>query len=108
MIVSTKQYMMAIASAVVLALGLYGCGGGGGGPVTDGGGMPTPVTVDLTGVTAGYTADAGTVTIEAGQSADHGDISFSCAAGGRDCAVTVAVDANGDITATSTGARSPR
>ena len=63
----------------------------------------TPMSVNLASVTAGFMADAGTVTIAAGQSADHGDIAFSCAAGGRDCAVTVAVDANGDITATSTG-----
>ena len=36
MTVSTKKYMMALASAAVLALGLYGCGGGGGsGPMTD-------------------------------------------------------------------------
>ena len=63
----------------------------------------TPMSVDLAGVTAGFMADAGTVTIAAGQSADHGDIAFSCAGGGRDCEVMVVVDTNGAITATSTG-----
>ena len=63
----------------------------------------TPMSVDLAGVTSGFMAGAGTVTIEAGQSEVHGDVSFTCGAGGRDCEVTVAVDANDDITATSTG-----
>ena len=37
MTVSTKKYVMALASTAVLALGLYGCGGGGGdGPMTGG------------------------------------------------------------------------
>ena len=63
----------------------------------------TPVAVDLASVTAGFMAGAGTVAIMAGQSVDHGDIAFNCAAGGADCQVMVMVDANGAITATSTG-----
>ena len=36
-------------------------------------------------------------------SADHGDISFACAADGDACMVTVMVDDDGNVTATSTG-----
>ena len=101
MTVTSKKYLTAIAATAVLALGLYGCGGGGGsGPVT---GEPQPMPVDLASVTAGFMAGAGTVQVPAGQSIDHGDIAFSCAAGGADCEVMVMVDANGGITATSTG-----
>ncbi len=99
------NYATGLAAALVLALGLYGCGGGGSSGGTDGGGttMPQPEAVDLSNVTPGFMAGSGTVTVAAGQSEDHGDISFACAAGGRDCEVTVMVDASGDITATSTG-----
>ena len=104
MIVSTKKYMTALASAAVLTLGLYGCGGGGGGgPVTDADGMTTPVAVDLSSVTAGFMAGAGTVQVAAGQSVVHGDVEFSCAAGGADCEVVVEIGADGTVTATSTG-----
>ena len=103
MTASSKRYLTAFVATAVLALGLYGCGGGGGdGPVT----MPPPEMpedVDLSSVTAGFTAGAGNVQVAAGQSAIHGDVEFSCAAGGADCAVVVEVDANGAITATSTG-----
>ena len=61
--------------------------------------MP-PATVSLAGVTAGYTALVPTThTIKAGESANNGDVEFSCAAGGGDCTVTVAADG----TVTSTG-----
>ena len=113
MTVFGKRYLAAFAATAVLALGLYGCGGGGGGgPTTGGMDMmpepdpdpdPMPTAVSLAAVTAGFMASAGTVTITAGQSVDHGDIAFSCAAGGADCSVEVEVDANGAITATSTG-----
>ena len=99
---SPTKYATALAAALVLALGLYGCGGGG----TDGGGttMPQPKDVDLlSNVTPGFTAGSGTVTVAAGQSVVHGDIEFNCAAGGPDCEVTVTVANDGTITATSTG-----
>ena len=115
MTVSTKRYLTAFAATAVLGLGLYGCGGGGGGPVADGDGMmpgdgdgltpgdgdgtTTPMTVDLSSVAPGFMAEAGTVTIEAGQSEDHGDVAFACAAGDDDCTVTIASDG----TVTSTG-----
>ena len=62
-----------------------------------------PEDVDLSSLTPGYMAEAGTVQVTAGQSVVHGDIEFTCAVGSYDCAVVVGVDANGDITATSTG-----
>ena len=61
----------------------------------------TPMAIDLAPVTAGFMAGAGTVQVAAGQSVDHGDIEFTCAAGGADCEVMVMMDANGGITATS-------
>ena len=63
----------------------------------------TPMAVDLAPVTAGFMAQAGTVTITAGQSAIHGDVEFTCAGGGDDCGVTVEVGADGTVSATSTG-----
>ena len=108
MTVSTKKkYLTAFAATAVLALGLYGCGGGGGdGPMTmppDDGGGTMPEDVDLANVTSGFMAGAGTVQVAAGQSAVHGDVEFTCAAGGADCEVMVEVGADGGITATSTG-----
>ena len=95
-----KKKSLLLAAAATLVLGLYGCGGGGG-PQT-GGSQPIPEDVDLSSVTTGFVAVAGMVQVAAGQSIDHGDIAFSCAAGGTDCEVVVEVDANGAITATST------
>ena len=107
MIVSARRYLAAIAATAVLALGLYGCGGGGGdGPMTmppDDGGGTIPEDVDLSNVTTDFMAGAGTVQVAVGQSAVHGDVEFTCAAGGADCEVMVEVGADGGITATSTG-----
>ena len=68
----------------------------------DNGGGDTPTDVNLSHITPGFMAAAGTVTIVAGESEVHGDIAFSCAAGGDDCVVMVMVQ-NGEVTATSTG-----
>ena len=103
MAVSAKRFLTVFAATSVLALGLYGCGGGGGeGPMTDGGQM-MPEDVDLTSVTPGYMAGAGIVQVAAGQSVNHGDVEFTCAAGGADCTVTVEVGADGTVSAASTG-----
>ena len=103
MIASAKRYLTVFAATAVLALGLYGCGGGGGeGPMTDGG-LMMPEDVDLSSVTPGYMAGAGTVQVAAGQSVNHGDVEFTCAAGGADCTVSVEVGADGTVSATSTG-----
>ena len=80
-----------------LAGGLTACGG------SDGGSPREPTRVDLSDVSRDFMAGAGTVEVAAGQSADHGDIAFSCAAGGPDCTIEVAVDTNGMVSATSTG-----
>ena len=94
--------MRLTAMLAAAALSVAACSGGGssqtGGPDP----MPpepVPVNVSLAGVTPGYMAlDAGTFDITAGGSTDHGDVTFACAAGGADCAVTVA--AGGTVTAT--------
>ncbi len=95
-----KKYALT-ATIAALALTMSACGGGGG-PVA-GDGQAMPEDVDLSNATAGFVAVAGIVQVAAGESHDHGDIAFSCAAGGSNCTVTVEVDANGAITATSTG-----
>ena len=66
-------------------------------------GPEPPANVDLSRVTPGFMAGAGTVTILASESEDHGDIAFACATGGDDCTVMVTVGSDGTITATSTG-----
>ena len=101
---STYKNLMTVCCAAVLALGLVACGGGGsGGPTTGGGGgggmMPKPVAVDLSGVATDAMRTAGMAEIDAGDSATIGDVTYTCAADGDDCSVTV-VD---DGTATSTG-----
>ena len=70
-----------------------------GGPVMP----PTPVVVDLDGVTDGTTAEDGTLEIEAGMSEDSGNTAFACAADGDDCTVTITVGDDGTVSATSTG-----
>lgn len=105
MIVSTRKYIIALTASAALAVGLYGCGGGGGdGPVNGGGnGAPMPEDVDLSNVTPGFMTQPGNIRLAAGQSLDHGDIAFTCAAGGAACEIVVMEDANGGITATSSG-----
>ena len=104
MTVSTKnKYIVAFAATAVLALGLYGCGGGGGDEAMMMPPIEMPEDVDLTSVTAGFMTVAGTVQVAAGQSVVHGDIEFSCAAGGADCTVEVEVGTDGTPSATSTG-----
>ena len=106
MIASAKRYMTAFAAAALIAVAVSACGGGGGnGPVVNddppiNGPLPN---VDLSRVTPGFMAGAGTVTIMAGESEVHGDIEFSCAAGGDGCEVMVRVGSGGTVTATKTG-----
>ena len=106
---STHKNLMTVCCAAVLAFGLAACGSSSddnGMPAMPAdGGMPdgTMVTVDLTNVTAGTTAEAVILDIEAGMSGESGNTAFACAAGGDDCTVTVTVDDDGTVTATSTG-----
>ena len=65
---------------------------------------PDKKNVDLSDVTVGFLADQiMMLEIDAGESADHGDIRFSCASGGEDCVVMVMVADDGTITAMSSG-----
>ena len=91
---------LTMAAAAAAALALAGCGGGGGGTPPA---PPKPKAVSLTGVTAGYVTTAGEFTIAAGETMDHGDITFSCPAGGADCDVAVTVASDGMATAKSAG-----
>ena len=94
--------MRLIAVLAAAALSVTACSGSG--SSTTGGPdpmppEPVPVNVSLAGVTPGYmTLAADTLDISAGGSTDHGDVTFTCAAGGDGCMVTVAAD--GTVTAT--------
>ncbi len=96
------KHMRLIATIAAAALSVAACSGGG--SSTTGGPdpmpvEPVPVNVSLSGVTPGYMAlAADTLDIPADGSMDHGDVTFTCAAGGEDCEVTVA--AGGTVTAT--------
>ena len=96
----THKNLMTVCCAAVLAFGLAACGSS-----SDDNDMPVvtdgtmPVTVDLTNVTDGTTAEAGTLDIEAGMSGKSGNTAFACAADGDDCTVTVTVDDDGTVTA---------
>ena len=65
--------------------------------------MPMPMQVSLAGVADDATKMIGSVTIEAGMSADIGEVTFSCPAGGDACAVVVTKNDDGTFSATSTG-----
>ena len=60
--------------------------------------MSDPMPVDTSGIHADAMVEAGTFTITAGSSTTRGDVTYSCPAGGDDCAVSVA--ANGSTTST--------
>ena len=92
--------MRLIATLAAAALLVTACSGGGGSSTTPTPPPPMPTDVSLADVTPGYMAlAAGTLDIPAGGSMDHGDVTFTCAAGGDGCMVTVAADG----TATATG-----
>ena len=100
----TRKLAM-VCLAVVFSVLVYGCGGGGsdqaemtpdGTDGTDGMAMTHPVSTEM--VTAGLTIMAGTYTILPGETADAGDATFTCAADGPSCDVTV--DDGGNATST--------
>ena len=94
---SRNMNPITVCCAAVLMLGLAACGSDDDGSAT----MmeaPTPVAVSLSGVEDDAKRTAGTAEIAAGESADTGEVTFTCAAGGDACSVTV--DADGDATAT--------
>ena len=60
--------------------------------------------MDLSPVTPGFEADEeDSIEIDAGESVVHGDIEFSCAAGGEDCTVNLEFDNDGILRGESTG-----
>lgn len=107
MIALAKKYMTVFAAAALVAVAISACGGGDGTPRTtpddNGPTPPPPENVDLSPVSPGFMAEAGTVTVKAGESQVHGDIEFSCPAGGADCTVTLEFDNDGILRGESTG-----
>ena len=100
----TRTYLPVAAIAAVMLVVTACSGGGGGAPSTPPAPTPpAPTPVDLSGVTPGYMVQAGTVEIAAGGTATVGDVTFSCAAGGAACTVTVAAD--GTATYATAGGR---
>ena len=100
----TRKLAM-VCLAVVFSVLAYGCGGGGSDQAetpdgTDGtDGMVMTHPVDTTTVSAGLTIMPGTHSIQPGETADAGYVTFTCPAGGPACDVTVADDS----TVTSVG-----
>ena len=93
--------LLAACSIVALSVVLSGCLHSSDDSTTDTTmDMPTPVAVSLPGNVPAGMAPSGTHTIAAGGSATSNGVTFTCAAGGDACTVTVAADGG---SATSTG-----
>ena len=92
-----KPLLMLAAGVAAVALLLAGCGGGS--TVKK---DTKPQMVDLSGLAADVMTEAGTLDLKAGASGDIGEVTFTCAAGGDDCAVTVTVT-DGKAAASATG-----
>ena len=107
---TTTRKITMVCLAVVFSVLVYGCGGGDSKQAsteppptdspdgTDGMVMTNPVVTDT--LTDGLTIMPGTYSIQPGETADAGDATFTCLAGGSSCEVTVADDGT---TVTSTG-----
>lgn len=100
-----NKTVWAVFLLTALSLVMYGCGGGGGSsapaPMTPTEPTePTPTEPMMHDVTlpSGVDVMGGMVEIDPGMSADIGDITYSCPAGGEACSVEVTADG-----ATSTG-----
>ncbi len=88
----TRKLKLALsAGALALSLALAGCGGGGSSPQAAND-PPQPMPVDTTGIATAAMVQAGSYMIEAGASATHGDVTYSCPVGGADCMVDVMAD----------------
>ena len=96
---SLSRFLGALVATVLLTVVLSACGGGGEGPVTGDGMMPGDGDGD--GGTSATLANAPSnhglsprdeITIQPGSSEEHGNVEFSCPAGGLACVVSVAAD----------------
>ncbi len=79
------------ALPLVAVLALAGCGGGG----SSSGATPPmdqPVTSASLSLPSGHGLPGGSITVEAGMTAEHGNVAITCPAGGAACTVTVAAD----------------
>ena len=94
--------LLAACSIVALSAVMYGCGGGGGDPApvdeTDMETRPAPEPMDVANpdglmyLSNDMMPSAGELMIPAGGSSTSGGVTYSCAAGGDDCTVTIADD----------------
>ena len=73
-----------ICLTLVLSFLVYGCGG------SSKQALITDVSLDV--VTPGLRPEPGTYTIQPGETANAGDVTFGCLAGGPTCKITVASD----------------
>ena len=71
---------------ILCILALSACGGGSGGTMPD---VTAPPPLPLP---PGHGLSAGEITVEAGQSMEHGNVMISCPPGGQACVVNVAAD----------------
>ena len=79
--IPTHRYLIVI----VCILALSACGGGSGGPRPDVSPLPLPLP-------PGHGLGAGGITVDPGQSMEHGNVVISCPAGGNACVLNVAAD----------------
>ena len=96
--VEKKSLLTVAAGVAAMTLLLAGCGGGGAVRKAD----PGPQTVDLSGLAADVMTETGTLDLKAGVSGEIGEVTFTCATGGDDCAVTV-TEKDGKAAASATG-----
>ena len=87
-----KLRTLAMALSMSAAMALSGCGGGGGSRAS----MPAPGGGDAMEAAlplpSGHGVPAGEITLQPGESQEHGNVVLTCPAGGITCVVTVSAD----------------